>query len=134
MSIVGCAIIINICVKINTKPIDKRRCNYYNCDMDIGNVIIIQKKGKLTDATMAESIGISRGYYNKMKKGKLKLTPKVILRIYERYSEFFLPEGFTKAIIDSGKQIIPHQASPNQKSGGWLIRCWESFKRAFIYP
>ena len=73
--------------------------------MNITDVNIIQRFSGLSDQQMAEEIGISREYYNRIKNGRQKLTAKVIVKIMEEFKEIFLQHNIAIVININGKPL-----------------------------
>jgi len=86
----------------------------------------LQKSKGMSDQQFAFSLGVDPSTWSKIKNGHRPPGGIFIRRLSAAYPEL------RNAVM--GYLSTPAESAQNQKSGGWLIRCWESFKRAFIYP
>ena len=88
--------------------------------MEVTDIIGLQTKYGLTDSQFAEKLGIRRTSWNKIKKGKRKLTDKCRMRVYNAFPEAvnFLSSYATQRITIATEPHQPSQGGP----GGVLKR------------
>jgi hypothetical protein len=101
-------------------------------DSSLNSIIQLQKDTKLNDIEFARSIGVSREYWNRIKRGKNKVTLGIIRRVAQKYPERMqkiLGNYITNKILGINDFDTPEKPSETYRGVKWLKRVVNTIKR-----